>query len=181
LGFLDALANVSTNMAEVLRLRSRLAEARASCDRTLAIRQALVETDSATTFYRSGLAESLLRSGQVRRYCGDLAGAARDWREAVTLYEGLPDSAAELAFVEACCHALLSGVPGLHGAGVPPADGPWESDRGMAILRRAVAAGYRDVDLIRTDAALDPIRPRPDFRMLTMDLAMPADPFTRVD
>jgi hypothetical protein len=42
-------------------------------------------------------------------------------------------------------------------------------------------AGYRDADLIRTDAALDPTHSHPDFRRLLMDLAMPADPFTGVD
>src|SRR5262249_23661033 len=154
-----------TNRAEVLRLHRRLAEARASCDRALVIRQALVKTDSATTSYRSGLAESLLRSGQVRRSCGDVTGASRDWRRAIALYEGLPARTAEVALFEAGCHASLSGAAGLDGAGVSPLDGPCESDRGMEILRRAVAAGYRDADLMRTDAALDPIRSRPDFQM----------------
>jgi hypothetical protein len=29
------------------------------------------------------------------------------------------------------------------------------------------------------DADLDPLRPRPDFQLLLMDLAFPADPFER--
>jgi hypothetical protein len=117
----------------------------------------------------------------VRRSGGDPTGAARDWREAIALYEGVPDRVGEVALFEAGCHAWLSEVAGLDGSGVSPSEGPDESDRGLEILRRAVASGYRDVDLLRTDAALDPIRPREDFRMLLMDLSMPADPFTRID
>jgi hypothetical protein len=47
----------------------------------------------------------------------------------------------------------------------------------MALLRRAVAMGYRSPDVFRTEDALDPLRDREDFRLLMMDLAMPAEPF----
>ena len=49
----------------------------------------------------------------------------------------------------------------------------------MAILRRAIADGYRDADLMRTEAGLEPIRDRPDFQILMMDLAFPEDPLAR--
>jgi hypothetical protein len=39
--------------------------------------------------------------------------------------------------------------------------------------------GYRNPDAYRTEDALDPLRGRDDFRMLMMDLAMPAEPFAR--
>ena len=47
----------------------------------------------------------------------------------------------------------------------------------MALLRSAVAMNYRSPDAFRTEDALDPLRGRDDFRLLMMDLAMPADPF----
>jgi eukaryotic-like serine/threonine-protein kinase len=50
----------------------------------------------------------------------------------------------------------------------------------MALLRRAVAMGYATLDDYRTADALDPLRDRDDFRLLMMDLAMPAEPFTPV-
>jgi hypothetical protein len=34
---------------------------------------------------------------------------------------------------------------------------------------------------MRTDPDLDPLRSRPDFQLLLMDLAMPAEPFARGD
>jgi hypothetical protein len=47
----------------------------------------------------------------------------------------------------------------------------------MGLLRRAVADGYRDADAIAREVALDPLRPRPDFRLLMLDLAFPDRPF----
>ena len=47
----------------------------------------------------------------------------------------------------------------------------------MALLHKAVAMGYRNADTFRTESALDHLRGRPDFRLLLMDLAIPADPF----
>ena len=49
----------------------------------------------------------------------------------------------------------------------------------MALLHQAVAMGYRSADAYRNEDALDPLRDRPDFRLLMMDLAFPADPFAR--
>jgi hypothetical protein len=47
----------------------------------------------------------------------------------------------------------------------------------MAARRQAVAAGYRDLDELGKDRDLVPLRPRADFQLLMMDVAMPADPF----
>ena len=45
------------------------------------------------------------------------------------------------------------------------------------MLRRAAFLGYRSPDPSRTESAFDPVRERPDFKLLMMDLAMPAPPF----
>ena len=49
----------------------------------------------------------------------------------------------------------------------------------MALLFKAAGMGYRDRDAYRTEAALDGLRDRDDFKALMMDLAMPADPIAR--
>ena len=49
----------------------------------------------------------------------------------------------------------------------------------METLRRAVAAGFRNLVHMQTDTDLDSLRNRPDFQLLMMDLAFPAEPFTR--
>jgi serine/threonine-protein kinase len=60
-------------------------------------------------------------------------------------------------------------------------EGRAEADRAMEWLRRAVAAGYHNVANMRSDANLDPLRSRPDFQLLMMDLEFPDDPFARGD
>jgi hypothetical protein len=47
------------------------------------------------------------------------------------------------------------------------------------MLRRAIAAGYRDRAELAADPALDPLRVRPEFRLLILDLSFPEDPFAR--
>jgi hypothetical protein len=46
----------------------------------------------------------------------------------------------------------------------------------MALLYKAVAMGYRNPAAYRTEVALDPLRGREEFRVLMMDLEMPAEP-----
>ena len=156
----------------------RLGDARASCDRAILVREDLIKANPENTEFRSGLAESLLRSGQVRRSTGDTVGAAADWRRAIGLYEGVPPRSDENAMLEACCHAMLSGVGGIASSGISASDGEFQAKRAMEILHRTVAGGYRGLAL-RSELALDPLRDRPDFRILMMDIAFPTEPFAQ--
>jgi hypothetical protein len=84
-------------------------------------------------------------------------------------------------FLLAGCHAGLSALAGRPASGVQAEEGPTESDRAMKWLRQAVAVGYRNPAAYLTETALDPLRNRPDFQLLMMDLALPAEPFARGD
>ena len=53
-----------------------------------------------------------------------------------------------------------------------------EAERAVAGVREAFARGYGNIEWVRRgDPDLKPIRRRPGFQMLMMDLIMPADPF----
>jgi eukaryotic-like serine/threonine-protein kinase len=54
-----------------------------------------------------------------------------------------------------------------------------ELDRAFDALRGACAAGFRNPAGMRTNSNLDPLRSRPDFQILLMDLEFPVDPFAR--
>src|SRR5262249_17534106 len=81
---------------------------------------------------------------------------------------------------EACVYALLSALVGRPGVAPSPPEraeiGNYQ-ERAMTALRRAIALGFRDADLMRSDRDLDALRSRPDFQKMLMDLAFPADPF----
>jgi hypothetical protein len=65
------------------------------------------------------------------------------------------------------------------GSGLSAAEGAAELDRAMVLLRRAIAGGYRNLTWMRRDPDLDPLRTRPDFQALMMDLEFPSDPFAK--
>lgn len=44
------------------------------------------------------------------------------------------------------------------------------ADRAMALLRQAVAKGYKDAAHLKKDKDLDPLRSRPDFQKLLAEL-----------
>jgi serine/threonine-protein kinase len=174
----DALAVCESNAAAALLSLGRLSEARACCDRAIAIFGDLVKGDPKNDDHARGLAASLLRSGSIRVAAGDLAGGAADWRRALALYAShLPEG--EGAIFQACCHGALAGLAAKDGAGVSTAEGESQAEQALAVLQRVSATGYRDNDLLRVETGFDPLRSRPDFQLLMMDLAMPHNPFTR--
>jgi hypothetical protein len=63
------------------------------------------------------------------------------------------------------------------GSGVSTAEGASDAETAMALLRRAADSGYRSAFDFRNADALDPLRSRPDFQLLMMDLAFPTEPF----
>jgi tetratricopeptide (TPR) repeat protein len=175
--FLGAVAaNLENNLSIVLRRLGRPAEARDHSERAVAGREAQMWPGKSR-----GLAEGCLNRGLARRALGDPAGAAADVRRAMALYDALPWRGGEEWFLTACAHAALAGLAGQAGAGVAAAEGEEQAARAMGSLRNAVAMAYRSPDAYRNEDALDPIRDRPDFRLLMRDLTMPADPFARHD
>jgi hypothetical protein len=44
------------------------------------------------------------------------------------------------------------------------------ADRAMTLLREAVAKGFQDVERMKNDTALDPLRNREDFQKLVAEL-----------
>jgi serine/threonine-protein kinase len=76
---------------------------------------------------------------------------------------------------------LIATLAGRSDSHITPAEGSTQFDRAMVDLLRAVADGYRDLAFLRTTTDLDPLRSRPDFQLLMMDLEFPDDPFARGD
>jgi serine/threonine-protein kinase len=174
-----SLANCQTNLATSLIRLGRLGEARKRCERAVAICEALMSANPNLPKYRATLAEGLLRFGQVREAERDLVGALADWRRAVELFGSVRSLNSEFVFLFAACHALLSSMSIQLGSGISAGESDSQADRAMDLLRRAVAVGYRDPVMFRSETALDPLRSRDDFRLLLMDMAFPAEPFAQ--
>jgi eukaryotic-like serine/threonine-protein kinase len=175
----DSAAVYGNDAISALLALGRIGEARILSDRSVPRLEELVRTEPGNVEYRGNLAESLLRRGQVRRAEGDLVGAGADWNRAAVLYRDSLDPRATERVCAACCHAGLSSIARQPGSADPASKGPVEASRAMDLLHQAVAAGFVERDWLRTESGLDPLRDRPDFQLLMMDLAFPAEPIAR--
>ena len=142
-----------------------------------------------SNFHRRRDAGRLASRGLALARSGHPAEAVTAYRQAIKVLEGLeadPGHGVGCApaikptldpYHLACDHARLAELAGAADSGLSAAEGPAERDRALECLPAAVAAGFRDLARIRTDTDLDPLRVRPDFQLLMMDLAFPDDPF----
>ena len=130
----------------------------------------------------SDFAFTQLFAAQAQTGLGRLAEARRALERAIEIYQNRSTLTGHynLACAESRLSALAPSDP-VGGTAAGRAEREAHAERAIAALRRAMAAGLRDVASLRLDTDLDPIRSRPDFQLLTMDLAFPADPFARGD
>ena len=132
--------------------------------------------------YRAILPTALRRRGIALQKCGRPAEAVSAFREAIAILEGLAEPDIRRSSTTSPATSRCSPAsPPRPALGLTAADGRAEADKAMESLRRAVAAGWSRPDHMRADTDLDPIRSRPDFQMLVLDLAMPDEPFARPD
>ena len=178
----DRLANCETNNAAALSPLGRLTEARACCDRAIAIREELVKGEPGNDDYHQGLAESLMRSGGVRAAAGDPAGAAADWRRPRHSMRAIPPERQRWRSSGPAATARWRGSPARRARGSAP---PRERSRPRRRWPSPPGGGRRlSPRRLPPGRARPryPLRSRDDFRLMMMDLAFPAEPFAvRVD
>ena len=113
----------------------------------------------------------LVRVGQADR-TKDAAG----WRAMAEMFEKLqppdPESRYNLACLRAIIATILRAVDKSEGAAK---DAAAEADRAMVWLKQAVAAGFKDINLMKTDKDLDALRDREDFKKLLAELETPME------
>ncbi len=180
---LDLAENLA-EIGEVLGVLDRSSEALASLKKALpwfdkahAAQHKLVQADPSTSLNRSNLADTIRRRGVVYQRCSRVEEAAADFRTSADLLGRLANPSSGDLYSLCCSLALLAGVLDRPGSGFSAAVRQREADAAMVALRRAVDGGWQNIVEARTDSNLDPIRSRPDFRLLMLDLEFPADPF----
>jgi serine/threonine-protein kinase len=157
------------------------ARALVSYERARAILQKIVDANPKLTLFQTRLAMSHAFVGQVRQREGLLTEAASEFRRAVDIVARIADQQPDgyNLYNLACYLSLLSGVAGHKGSGLTAGEADSLGSDAVHTLRRAIAAGLRDVAFMGRDTDLNPLRSRSDFQMLLMDLAFPDEPFAR--
>ncbi|MFI5455097.1 MAG: protein kinase [Isosphaerales bacterium] len=177
LGIQAELTWAYLDIADLLTTTGKPSEALPWHEKVLAIQRKMVEAEPAR--YRPSLADGIRRRGIALQKCGRPAEAVAAFREAISLLQGLASPTAGNLYDLACNQSLLAGIASETGSGMTTAAARTEADSAVKTLRRAFAAGWKNLAHTRADTDLDPIRSRPDYQMLELDMAMPADPLAR--
>jgi tetratricopeptide (TPR) repeat protein len=174
--FQQGLADIHDNIAVVQASTGDITGALVLSRRAVAIRQKLVDAKPTVDEFRYELAANLSALGDLQRSVGLSADAVASLRRAISVLVTIPANAGSL-YNLARCRSLLARAAAGASSGLTSDQARAESDQAMTTLRRALAAGYRDLARLRTDPDLDSLRGRVDFRSLLLDLSFPANPF----
>jgi tetratricopeptide (TPR) repeat protein len=177
--FRNDLARCDSQIGQVLGIIGEPVAALESSETARRLREELVAAHPDVTVYRSNLAVTLGHIGGLHRKAGRFAESATGFRDAIAVLDVLSARSPEDDYNLACYHSSLAGLAGQPGSDVAKDDGRREADRAMDDLRRAAGRGFRMLPLVLDDHDLDPLRPRPDFRVLIMDMVFPDEPFAR--
>jgi serine/threonine-protein kinase len=164
-----AVAECHDVLGSALARTGRRDEALRSLTQARATLKRLVDDHPDFIAYQADLAENYLWTGAVYQDLGRPAEALRELWNARELLGRMSPGGGNLYDLARTESRLVA----LAGTGeLKP-----QADRAMEALRRAVARGYRSPYALRSDPSLDPLRSRPDFQTLLLDLQFPGDPF----
>jgi serine/threonine protein kinase/tetratricopeptide (TPR) repeat protein len=178
--FRSGLADSHHKLGDLLNNTGRPSDAEAESNQAVALFQKLADDNPAVTDFRAGLAFALTGLGRALHREGRGASAVEPLRRAITLREAIPDLSVAARYDLARDYSLLASIAADPRAGLPADSAPVNANRAIAALRRAVATGDRTAHNLSTDPDLAPLRDRPDFRLLLLDVEFPDEPFAPV-
>jgi serine/threonine-protein kinase len=174
----DELSRYYCDIGEVAAAEGHLLEARAWFEKVRLVQEKAAVADPSNFSARSRWADALRRIGTTFQAAGQPADAIAHYRQSMSMLEVLASPTPTDRYDIACCHSLIAGAAAEPGSGLTPVDARAEAERAVAGVREAFGRGYGNIEWVRRgDPDLKPIRRRPDFQMLMMDLVMPVDPF----
>jgi serine/threonine-protein kinase len=163
--FHHSFALTLTNLAQLLDGRKNYAEARRLLEEALPHHQTALRADPRNPKYRARARDHSLVLAEVLAHLGQQAEAVA---EADQPSQAGTDSATnryDVACVLSICAPLAEKDPKLPESQRRELAHQY-ADRAVALLRQAVAKGWKDAAHMKRDPDLDPLRDRADFRQL---------------
>ena len=176
LGIQAELAGAYLNIADLLTTTGTPSEALPWHDKALAIQRKMVEAELSDSRYQPCRRHQAPRDHAPEVRPARRGGLGLPRGDRPTRRAGEPDIRRHLR-PRLLRNRSSPASPPMPAPVSRPHDGQAEADQAMKSLRRAIAAGWKDRAHMRADTDFDPLRSRPDFRELMMDLTMPTDPF----
>jgi serine/threonine-protein kinase len=169
----SGLVIICHNVANMERALGRTAEALAWYAKAVAAGQQLAAANPSLPSIQSRLRWEYHQLGAYQRLLGRTADAAESFRQARAVIDRLPrQTAADL--YDLACILSLSSAPeddaGMHPTADEQAERDRLADQAVDALRRAVAAGFRDLGNLKDNPDLRPVRDRQDFRAVVARL-----------
>ncbi len=125
---------------------------------------------------------TLALRGKLQAHVGKKTEAAESRKQAQAALDQLPHRTASDFFLEASARASYVEMMAEVGAVLGMSNDDKEAQRrqadlAMTALQKAVALGFKELDLLKTDSDLEPLRQRPDFQELvgTLEAALRAE------
>ncbi len=164
------LALCLEKMGPLLAAAGKKDSALAAGQEALAIRKTLSDAQPDQVRLRGELAVSDAALGVVQRRVGRPAEAVASLRFAIELMATMPTLSPRSCCNLACWHAELAGIASEAGSGMTVEQRNAEAARAIEMLSQVIATGYDGVGRLQSDASLEAIRRREDFRKLLRDL-----------
>jgi serine/threonine-protein kinase len=175
-----SLVMAYNNVGYDLSMAGRTVEASRTLERGLTVLEKLAGENPSVARYTADLAVLHCNIGGLHRKDRRPTEALSSLRRGLASLGRGPGPDAWGLYLQACLLAQCAGLAAESPGAFPDEDRAWlagSSERAMAALRRAIAAGFREAARLRNEEDLAPLRSRPDFQSLLLDIAFPADPF----
>ncbi len=176
LSYQHVLASTYHSLSELHRYRREPADAITSAQKAKTLLEKLIAQPD-NVLFRIDLAKSQNTLGRLFQQTGEPVEALRSFQRAVDVYESIPKLDARNRYNLACNVALSIPLIGAKNGSVDAVDFSKLSkadqlrrqrygDRAIELLHEASLEGFPDLDVLRSDTDLDPLRDRPDFQTL---------------
>jgi serine/threonine protein kinase/tetratricopeptide (TPR) repeat protein len=172
--FRRGLGESHSNIGRLHAKEKRFDEAFASLDLGLSLRQKLAHEHPFNSEYARDLADSYASRGWSRVRAKQPAEAATDLRQALEIWAKNADTPMEIWVESSRALALLAGLSSHAESRVSAAEAKVHSDQAVALLAKAVKAGWARPDELKK-ADFDAVRDSDDFKKLLADLEVKAN------
>ncbi len=166
----DDVARGFQYLAAALGRLGRVADADKAYTEAIGVRERTLQAHPSDSQNFARLFLLFNERGDFERQYHQAAAAVASYRSAVKLIEGRSHPTAEQLYDLAAVHAKLSTLGSDSGSGLKANEARVEAETAIAVLDKAVGAGFRNLDQIRKDTDFDGLRPRDGFKKLLQRL-----------